>query len=184
MHHDLFVYLVRFSSNACVNGTIGKWMQEGRGPEDKLMASTATEFISQWLLGLKLVDEVVQRSVLSEKSRKEFQRLVPLMVLSFQIGCEMIQKVTFSDQASLDRVYSSGLGLPLRFLLPFGDVAATWQLKCTLQATRLLSRQMDKQTQGVAVAAIAPPAHLPAPSHDVWLSILHTAAALFTGGYK
>jgi len=159
-------------------------MQEGRGPEDKLMANTATELISQWLRGLKLVDEVVQRSVLSENSRKEFQRLVPFMVMSFQIASEMIQKATFSDQASLDRVYSSGLGLPLRFLLTFGDVAATWQLKCTLQAARLLSHQMDKQTQDGSVAAVAPPAHLPAPSHDVWLSILHTAAALFTGGYK
>ena len=84
----------------CVNGTIGKWMQEGRGPEDKLMANTATELISQWLRGLRLVDEVVQRSVLSEESRKDFQRLVPFMVMYFQIASEMIQKVTFSNQAS------------------------------------------------------------------------------------
>jgi len=40
-------------------------MQEGRVPEDKLMANKATEFISQWLRGLRLVDEVVQRSVTS-----------------------------------------------------------------------------------------------------------------------
>jgi len=156
-------------------------MQEGRGPEDKLMANTATELISQWLRGLKLVDEVVQRSVLSEKSRKEFQRLVPFMVMSFQIASEMIQKVTFSDQAFLDRVFSSGLGLPLRFLLPFGDTVATWQLKCTLQAARLLFSQKGKQTQGRATAAGAPPAHFLAPCHNVCLSILQTAAAFYIG---
>jgi len=170
----------------CVNGAIGKWMKDGGGPEDKLMANTATELISQWIRGLELVDEGMQREVLSEESRREWQRLVPFMVGSFQIARNMVQKVTFSDQASLDQVYSSGLVLPLRFLLPFGDVAATWQLQCTLQAARLLLSQKENKTQEIAdtvVDTVVPPTHFTAPSHDVRLSILQSAGALFAGEY-
>jgi len=76
-----------------VNGAIGKWMQVGRGPEEKLMATTATEIINQWFHGLKLVDEVKQRELLSEENRKEWQRLVPFMVRSFQIARDMIQRL-------------------------------------------------------------------------------------------
>ena len=144
-------------------------MQDGGGLENHLMATTATEVIRQWIQGLDLVDEGMQQ-VLPEESRKEWQRLVPFIVRSFQIAREMIQRVTFSDQASLDRVLSSGLALPLRFLVPFGDVAATWQLKCTLLVARL-----------AVTTAVASPLNSPAPSHDVYLSILKTAAAIFTG---
>ena len=163
-------------------------MQHGGGPENNLMASAATEITSQWLHGLRLVDEAMQED-LPEERRKEWQQLGPVMMGSFQIASEMIQKVTFSDQASLDRVCSSGLVLPLRFLLPFGDVAATWQLKCTLQAARLLFGPQEKQAQDSAVAVAptcsvtkaAPLVPFLAPSHDVRLTILQTAAAIFIG---
>jgi len=163
------------------NRAIGKWMQAGRGPVDKLMANTATEITGRWLQGLSLVGEGMQRGFLSEESRKEWQRLIPVMVLSFQIARDVVQRVTFSDQASLDRVFSSGLALPLRFLLPFGDAAATWRLKCTLEAVRLLFSQEGKQKQETVAAADAPPACFLVPSYDVRLSILQAAAPNFIG---
>jgi len=192
MRHDLCLCLTKFtyvSKPVCVpfplqlkivNGAIGTWMQDWKGPEDKLMASTATEITNQWLRGLNLAEEGVQIEVLPEESRREWQRLVPVMVMSFQIARDMVQKVTFSDQASLDRVCSSGLALPLRFLLPFGNVAATWQLKCTLHAARILCSQKESQMKANVAAAAAPSRFL-APSHAVHLSILQTASALFIG---
>jgi len=161
------------------NGAIGKWMQAGRRPEDKLMANTATEITGRWLQGLSLIDEGMQRGFLSEESKKEWQRLIPVMFLSFQIAKDMVQRVTFSDQASLDRVCSSGLALPLRFLLP--HAAVTWRLNCTFQAVRLLFSQEGKQKQDTVAAAGAPPARLLVPSHDVRLSILQAAAPIFIG---
>jgi hypothetical protein len=155
-------------------------MQEDRGPEDKLLANTATEITGQWFLGLKLLDEGMQQG-LSEESRAEWQRLIPVIVGSFQIARELIQRVTFSDQANLDRVCSAGLALPLRFLRPFGDVAASLQLKCALQAAQLLFGQKGKQTQDTVAAAVASPTRFLAPSFAVHLSILQTAAANFIG---
>jgi len=160
-------------------------MQDGSGSEDKLMANTATELTSRWLLGLKLVDESMQGDVpVSKESMKEWQCLVPFMVRSFQIARDMVQKVTFSDQATLDRVCLSGLALPLRFLLPFGDsdgdVTAKWRLQFTLLAARILLNQKRNQTEAIVLAADPPIPYL-TPSHAVHLSILQAAAALIIG---
>ena len=154
-------------------------MQDGSGSEDKLMANMAAELTSRWLLGLKLVDESMQGDVpVSKESMKEWQRLVPFIFRSFQIAKDMIQKVTFSDQATLDRVCLLGLSIPLRFLHD-NSIPAAWQLQCTLQAARLLYSQKRNQTQ-LNSTALAPPSRFLAPSHAVHLSILKTAAAIFT----
>ena len=155
-------------------------MQEDRGPEDKLLANTATELIGQWFLGLKLLDEGMQQlRPFRRESRAEWQRLIPVIVGSFQIARELIQRVTFSDQANLDRLCSAGLALPLRFLRPFGDVATSLQLKCALQAAQLLFGQKGKQTLDTVAAAVASPTRFLAPSFAVHLSILQKAAANF-----
>ena len=121
---------------------------------------------------------------------EEWQRLIPFMVKSFQLARELIHKNLLSDQDSLDQICSFGIFIPLQFLLPFGDVAAKWRLRCTLQAARLLSMLRKRQIQSSNVAAEVPfnisaPAQVPnvsflSPSKHVEISILQAVAVLAT----
>ena len=75
------------------------------------------------------------------------------MVKSFQMARNIIQRDVFPDEASLFLMLCYGLMQPLRFLLPFGDVAARWRLKCTLLAVRLIYSLKDRQKQSCGTEA-------------------------------
>ena len=125
-----------------------------------------------WFQGLMLADHGLH-SDLTAEGREEWQRLIPVMVKSFQMVREIIQRDMFPDEASLNTLFSFGLMLPLRFLLPFGDVSAKWRLKCTLQAVRLVFSLKDRQKQSCGTEA-----NFLAPSKDVEFDVLRLAFAL------
>ena len=122
-----------------------------------------------WFQGLKLADQGMHSNLTAE-GREEWQRLIPVMVKSFQMAREIIQRDIMPNEASLNMMLSFGLMLPLRFLLPFGDVAARWRLKCMLQAVRLLSSLNDRQKQSCGTEV-----HFLAPTKDVELDVLGLA---------
>jgi len=148
-----------------------------------LVASSTTVVTKRWLLGLGLVSKGLLECDTSLKIhaiKMKWQPLLPVMVRSFQLAREMILKVTFSDQSALDSVNTSGLAAPLTFLKLFSDVAATWHLRCALQAVQLLFSQRERQRQYSATADI-PPAHFLAPSSDRHLIVIKSTAFVYSG---
>ena len=155
----------------------------------KLYSSDSNYASTQWysLMGRASL-EMLSRLDSPEADLKEWQRLIPVMVKSFQLAREIIHKNLFSDQYFIDGIYSFGLGIPLQFLRPFGDVAAKWRLRCTLQAARLLSMLRERPIQHSNVAAEVPlnvsaPAEVPrvnflSPSKHVEIGILQAVAVL------
>ena len=135
--------------------------------------------LKTWYKGLELAGMRLHPSLTAEGGAVEWQRLIPAMVKAFQLAREIIQKNIFFDQKSIDQMYAFGLLLPLRFLLPFGKVAAKWRLRCTLQLIRLLS-QSKRQSQCFNAAAEVRTLKIPAPSKRTELGILRSTAALPT----
>ena len=151
---------------------IGSSLKRGEFVKCAVNTIPISEF---WFKGLELAVQGLRASSLSAEVREEWQRLIPFIVKSFQLAKEIILKDQLLNQASLDQMYSLGLGLPLRFLMPFGDVAAKWQLKCTLQAVRLLFSQKERRKQCDMIAEV-PNLQFLVPSQDVELDILQSAA--------
>ena len=161
---------------------IGSMLKNGEDVVNyKLRFGKATDSVtSLWYQGLTRADQGMKSSLIfMDTEAVEWQRLIPFMVKSFQLAGEIIQKSKFSDQISLNNVHCFGLGIPLRFLLPFGDVAAKWRLRCALQVVRLIIRR-QKRLGRCFNDAEDTPLNCTVPAKSLELDVLRTAVDLVT----